>query len=136
MARVIAADPTLADWQRRRARDQSILGIVRRALPRTLAAGVAVADAESGELRLSVQSGAYAAVLRQRGADLLPALAREGWEFTAIKVVVQPGVWPVHDKKPEPNQWDNRANRPLSELRDGLSTGPLKAALAKLLARH
>ena len=136
MARVIAADPALADWERRRARDQAILKIVRRALPRTLAAGIAVADAESGELRLSVQSGAYAAVLRQRGADLLPALAREGWEFTAIKVVVQPGVWPVHDKKLPSIQWDSRANQPLSELRDGLPPGPLRAALAKLLAKR
>ncbi len=133
MARVIAADPALADWQRRRARDQSILTIVRRALPRTLAAGIAVADAESGELRLSVQSGAYAAVLRQRGADLLPALATEGWEFTAIKVAVQPGNIPMPNKKSPPIQWDTQASKPMAGLRDGLPPGPLKDAVARLL---
>ncbi len=133
MARVIAADPKLADWQHRRDRDQAILGIVRRVLPRNLAADIAVADAESGELKLAAPSGAFAAVLRQRGADLLPALAREGWEFTAINVVVQPRNFPLVKKKSPQIQWDSLASRPLAGLRDNLAPGPLKAALARLL---
>lgn len=133
MARVIASDPRLADWQRRRARDDALMQIVRRLLPRNLGGDIAVADAESGELRLTAPSGAYAAVLRQRSADLLSTLAREGWEFTAIKVVVQPRNNPVIRAKSPQIQWDTRANQPLAGLRDDLPAGPLKAALARLL---
>jgi len=133
MARVIASDPRLADWQRRRARDDALMQIVRRLLPRNLGGDIAVADAESGELRLTAPSGAYAAVLRQRSADLLSTLAREGWEFTAIKVVVQPRNNPAIRTKSPQIQWDTRASQPLAGLRDDLPGGPLKAALAKLL---
>ena len=133
MARVIASDPRLADWQRRRARDDALMQIVRRLLPRNLGGDIAVADAESGELRLMAPSGAYAAVLRQRSADLLSTLAREGWEFTAIKVVVQPRNNPVIRTKSPQIQWDAQASQPLAGLRDDLPAGPLKAALAKLL---
>jgi hypothetical protein len=133
MARVISGDPQLADWQRRHARDQAIIRVVREALPRALSADIAVADAESGELRLAAPSGAFAAVVRQRGADLLSALARKGWEFTAIKVVVQPRNMPLSRKKSAQIQWDASATTPLAGLRDDLPTGPLKAALARLL---
>lgn len=133
MARVIAGDPKLADWQRRHARDQAIIQIVRQALPQNLAADIHVADAESAELKLSAPSGAFAAVLRQRGAGLLPALARKGWEFTAIKVIVQPRNVPIKRHKSSQIQWDAQASRPLANLRDDLPAGPLKAALARLL---
>ncbi len=133
MARVLSGDPQLADWQRRYARDQAIIRIVRDTLPRTLSADIAVADAESGELRLAAPSGAFAAVLRQRSAALLSALTRKGWEFTAIKVVVQPRNTPTPKKKSSQIQWDAQASKPLAGLRDDLPPGPLKAALARLL---
>ncbi len=133
LARVIAADPQLADWRRRHARDQAILDVVRRALPRNLTADIAVNDAETTELHLSAPSGAFAAVLRQRGAALLAALTQEGWEFTAIKVVVQPRNARAIQRKSQQIQWDSTASRPLAGLRDELPQGPLKAALARLL---
>ena len=133
MARVIAGDPQLADWRRRHARDQAILGVVCRALPRNLVADIAITDAEPGELRLSAPSGAFAAVLRQRGAALLAALAQEGWEFTAIKVVVQPRHSPEVRRKSVTIQWAAEASPALAGLRDNLPQGPLRAALAKLL---
>jgi hypothetical protein len=133
MARVLSGDPQLADWQRRYARDQAIIRIVRDALPRALSADIAVADAESGELRLAAPSGAFAAVVRQRGADVLSALAGKGWEFTAIKVVVQPRNMPAPKKKSSRIQWDAQAGKPLVGLRDALPPGPLKMALARLL---
>ena len=133
MARVIAGDPQLADWKRRHARAEAILAVVRRSLPRNLATDIAIADADAAELRLSAPSGAFAAVLRQRGALLLSALVQEGWEFTAIKVVVQPRNPPATRHKSSRIQWDNQANQPLVGLRDQLPPGPLKQALAKLL---
>ena len=114
MARVLSGDPQLADWQRRYARDQAIIRVVREALPRTLSADIAVADAESAELKLGAPSGAFAAVVRQRGADVLSALARKGWEFTAIKVVVQPRNMPSSKKKSSQIQWDAQARKPLT----------------------
>ncbi|MEO6929126.1 MAG: hypothetical protein ABI190_08170 [Casimicrobiaceae bacterium] len=133
MARVIAGDPQLADWKRRHARAEAILAVVRRSLPRNLATDIAIADADAAELRLSAPSGAFAAVLRQRGALLLSALVREGWEFTAIKVVVQPRNSAATWRKSSRIQWDSRANQPLVGLRDQLPPGPLKQALAKLV---
>lgn len=133
MARVIAGDPQLADWQRRYTRDQAILAVIREQLPRTLTTDVVVVDAETDELRLAAPSGAFATVLRQRSARLIAALARKGWEFTAIKVVVQPRNVPAQWHKSSQIQWDATARPPLAGLRDNLPPGPLKAALARLL---
>lgn len=133
LAHVIAGDAKLADWQRRSARDQAIVRIVRQALPQSFAAEVVVADAQSGELKLGAPSGAVAATLRLRSIDIRSALVREGWEFTAIKVIVQPRNSP--EKRPQSLkiQWDARAKQPLAGLRDQLPPGPLKTAVARLL---
>ena len=77
-----------------------------------------------------------AAVLRQRGADLVSALAREGLECTAIKVVVQPRPTAGVDRKTKAIQWDESASRALASLCGSLPDGPLKAAVGRLLRRH
>jgi Dna[CI] antecedent, DciA len=136
LARVFATDPQMAQWQRRIAHGEAILHVVRRVLPRALGAELAVDAGESGELRLVAASGAMAAVLRQRVADLKPALAREGWEFTDIKVVVQPRAAPAVLKKQHTIQWDANATPALRQLRDTLPEGPLKAAVGRLLRQH
>jgi hypothetical protein len=133
---VLAAHPQTAEWQRRVARNEAILKVLRRVLPRALGAELTVDAGESGELRLVAASGAVAAVLRQRAADLLPALAREGCEFTAIRVVVQPRPTAGVARKTHTIQWDGSASAALGQLAGQLPAGPLKAAVERLLRRH
>ena len=130
--RIFAADPQIAQWQRRVARNEAILESVRRFLPRDLGASIAVDTGEPGELKLVTASGAIAAVLRQRVADLLPALAREGLDFTVIRVVVQPRAGAVPREKTSRNQLAASAAEAFRRLADALPDGPLKAAAARL----
>jgi hypothetical protein len=136
LSRIVADDPTLADWQRRRIRDEAVLQILRRALPRALAAQIAIADALALELVIAGPSGAVAAVVRQRAPDLLARLTREGWEFTGIRVVVQPRVTAGAEKKPVTLQLDSAAIPALSALRDGLPPGELRDALERIVAKR
>jgi hypothetical protein len=43
---------------------------------------------------------------------------------------------PLSSAKAEPRQWDSVNRRPLVALEAGLSPGPLKAALARLLRKR
>jgi hypothetical protein len=133
---VLAAHPQTAEWQRRVARNEAIMKVLRRVLPRALGAELTVDAGESGELRLVAASGAVAALLRQRGSDLMSALAREGLECTAIRVVVQPRPTAGVDRKTHAIQWDESASQALSKLCGTLPDGPLKAAVGRLLRRH
>lgn len=132
---ILADDATLARWEERRRRLDALTGIVRRRLPRPLAERIRVADAEGRELTLVSDAGATAAIVRQRGPDLLAALQREGWEFTGIRVRVQVRVEPARLNKRAHNQIDRTALRPLAGLARDLPPGPLKAALARFLRR-
>ncbi len=136
LSRIVADDPRLADWGRRRVRDEAILQILRRVLPRALAAEITVADAQSPELIIAGPSGSVAAVVRQRGPDLLARLGREGWEFTGIRVVVQPRVTAGPKAKTVTLQMDSTAIPALAALRDSLAPSPLKDALARIVARR
>jgi hypothetical protein len=135
LQRILAADPALAAWEARRRRECALTAIVRRHLPRALAPHVRVADDRGPELALAANSGAIAAVARQRAPDLLAELRREGFEFSAIRVRVQVGSAPPEQKKPVAKQVDRAALRPLAELERGLPAGPLKASLARFLRR-
>ncbi len=136
LSRIVADEPALADWERRRARDAAILAVVARAVPRALVGELTVADAASGVLVLAGPSGAVAAVLRQRVPDLQARLLREGWEFTAIRVVVQPRMRAAPARKIVTNQLDRGAIPALAELRDRLPEGPLRASVERLLRRR
>lgn len=136
LSRIVAADPTLADWERRRVQDEKLLRVLRSALPRALAAHVAIADATAQELVIAGPSGAVAAVVRQRVPILLAHLAREGWEFTGIKVVVQPRNERARETKNVTLQMDSAAIPALAALRDRLEEGPLKASLARIVAKR
>ena len=136
LSRIVADDPALADWQRRRVRDEALLLVLRRALPRALAAQIAIADAQAKELTIAGPSGAVAAVVRQRTPDLLARLTREGWEFTGIRVVVQPRAPAGPDKKLVTLHMDSAAVPALSALRDALPPGALRDALARIVAKR
>jgi hypothetical protein len=133
IARVVAADPRLAAWNARRQHESELMQALLQVLPRPLAAHVWVSEAVPPTLELGTATGAVAAVLRQRGPDVLAALAQKGWKFTGIRVRVQPRIAPKASEKTLSHQWDNRAKRPLAALEAGLPQGPLKAALQRLL---
>jgi hypothetical protein len=133
LARVIETDAQLAAWNLRRVREEKLLTALRRALPRPVAERVFVADADGSSLELSTSAGAIATIVRQQGPQLLAALARDGWQFSGMRIRVQPGNMPLSSIKALPRQWDNASRRPLVALHERLGDGPLKAALQRLL---
>jgi hypothetical protein len=133
LSRIFAADPTIADWDSRRLHDATLAQLIRRHLPRPLADRVRVAVAGEGELELAVDTGAIAAVLRQRSPDLLATLRGERPEFTGIRVRVQVRPDSGTQQKIKRNQLDKESVRPLAGLAADLPPGPLKAALLKLV---
>ena len=133
--RVLNSDPTLAGWAARRDHEEALAGIVRRHLPRPLALRVRIAEERNGQLELAADAGAVAAIVRQRSAELLIALKREGWEFTGIRVRVQVRIDPPPKRKILANPVDRALLQPLAGLSRTLSPGPLKAALERFLRR-
>lgn len=131
--RIVAGDSQLKSWNERRLREEALLRTVRSVLPRPVAERVHIADGEGSTLELSTSSGAIASVVRQRGPDLLAALAGTGRQFSGIRVRVQPRIMPLSLAKSLPRQWDSSSRRPLVALEASLPAGPLKAALARLL---
>ena len=135
LARVLADDPLLAAWDRRRRQEARVTQAVQRALPRPLAAHVAAQLPAPDRLDLVVATGTLAAALRLRLPAVRSALEREGLEFRDFRVRVQPGVVPEPAKKSVPRQWDRRQKPALDELAATLPDGPLKAAVAGWLRR-
>ncbi len=135
LQRVLRSDATLAAWTSRYDREQALAAIVRRHLPRPLALRIRVAEGQDGQLELAADAGAVAAIVRQRTAELLAAVKREGWEFTGIRVRVQVRSDPVPVRKPLANPLDRSSLRPLSALARTLPAGPLKTALDRFLRR-
>ncbi len=133
--RIVGADATLAAWAERRHREEALACTIRRLLPRPLATRFRVADTRNGQLELAADAGAIAAILRQRGAELLTTLRREGWQFSAIRVRVQVRVDPAPSRKTLANPLDRSALPPLATLARELPAGPLKAALERFLRR-
>ncbi len=135
IASIVEADAQLKAWNDRRIREDALLRAVRRVLPRPVAERVFVTNGGAAQLELGTTAGAIASVVRQRGPDIVAALAREGWQFSGIRIRVQPQSMPLAYPKPEARQWDSSARRPMAALHDRLAGGPLKDALGRLLRR-
>ena len=135
LQRILRSDATLAAWAARRDREVALAEIVRRHLPRPLALRIRVAEERNGQLELAADAGAIAAIVRQRSAELLTALKREGWEFTGIRVRVQVRVDPQPKRKVVANPVDRTLLQPLVALSHALPAGPLKTALERFLRR-
>jgi len=135
LKRIVATDATLAEWEARRSREQALTVLVRRLLPRAFATRIHVAGARDGELELSADAGAVAAVLRQRSGDLLHALRSQGWEFRSIRVRVHVRTGSDPPPKLSVNQPDRASLRSLDALARTLPRGPLKVALERFLRR-
>jgi len=107
------------------------MGLLSRHLPRPLAERVRVTDCREGVLELAANAGAIAATLRQRAPELRAALARDGIDFTEIRVRVQVAAAAGARERRELHHWDSRHATPLFDLADRLRDGPLKTALTR-----
>lgn len=132
LARILAADATLAGWQQRAQAEAQLTALVRRHLPRALAPRIRVADTAGGVLTLATGTGTVAAVVRQRLPTLLGELAREGRHFTEIRVRVQVRGDPTEPAKPLKQHRKPADPAPLRALASRLPDGPLKAAVERL----
>ena len=135
LQRILRSDATLAGWAARRDREEALAGIVRRHLPRPLGLRIRVAEERNGQLELAADAGAVAAIVRQRSAELLTALKREGWEFTGIRVRVQVRFAAPERAKAVANPVDRSLLQPLATLSRALPAGPLRASLERFLRR-
>jgi len=135
LARVLAADATIAAWHARALAESALTTAVRRHLPRALADRVHVAAATQPTLMLATNSGTIAAVVRQRLPDILGELKREGCNFTEIRVRVQVRVDAAPSEKPMKIQRERIDPAPLRRLAETLAEGPLKAAVLRLARR-
>jgi hypothetical protein len=131
LAGVLQSEPELAGWTARHRREAELTLLVRKHLPRPVAERIRVAGTREGVLELAAGSGAIAAALRQRAPDLRLSLARDGWDFTEIRVRVQVAPRSGEITKTPKHQWDSREAAPLFALADRLPDGPLKAAIAR-----
>lgn len=130
---VLASDERLAAWSARHANEQDLLRRVRRMLPPPVAERIVVSDDGSGRLEVSTSAGAIAALVRQKGPELLRELRRQGRGFSELRVRVAPRGASAGAQRPVPRAWDHDATRPLSRLASTLPDGPLRNAIAQLL---
>jgi hypothetical protein len=135
LARILAADATLAGWTQRARAEAELTAAVRRLLPRALAERVRVAEVTDATLTLATSTGTVAAVVRQRGPTILGELTREGRNFTEIRVRVQVRGDAPPDAKPSKIQRIKVDPAPLHRLAETLPDGPLRAAVQKLARR-
>ena len=135
LKQILTGESVLAELLRRWQRELALEQRVKQVLPPALAAQVAVADGRPPELVIAAASGAAAALVRQRGPDVLQALAHEGWEFTAIRVRVQarPAAQPGVNVLVK--QIDEASAAKLRAVAAALGDTGLSAALTRLAAR-
>jgi len=133
LQRILAADPALAAWDTRMRRELALTCVVRSGLPRQLATRIRVIDAERETLEIVADSGAVAAAVRQRLPGVLAQLAKDGHEFTGIRLHVQVRTGAEIAPKRSANPIDKLGIAPLARLADRLPPGPLKASVARLL---
>ncbi|MEP6943141.1 MAG: DciA family protein [Betaproteobacteria bacterium] len=135
LRQIIRGESSMAELLNRRQKELAVEQHVKRALPRSLAACVSVADARSSELALSATSGAAAALLRQRSPQLQQALAAEGCEFTGIRVRVQARGVAVSADNRVKKQLDVTVSATLVAAAARLGDSPLAHALLRLAGR-
>ena len=131
LARVLQSEAQFAEWTTRYRQEAALTLLLRKHLPRPIAERIRVTDTRAGVLELAASAGAIAATLRQRAPELRAALARDGCDFTEIRVRVQVAGIAGPTQKPLPRQWDSASAAPIFDLADRLPDGPLKAALTR-----
>ena len=129
---ILKSESSFDDLLHRQQREAALQDRVHQALPPALANYVTVVDARSAELELGAASGAAAALLRQHAPDLKIALAREGWEFTGIRVRVQARLARESPPNSPKKQIDTASAAALLALAAKLGESPLAQALQRL----
>jgi len=109
--------------------------VVRRCLPRLLAESVHVRMPPGADPLITTDTGAVAAIVRQRLPELAAALQHEGINSSGLRVRVQVRIDPGQAKKIVNNQPDRLALQPLGELARRLPPGPLRQALERFVRR-
>ena len=132
LQQIMTGESVMAELLKRRQHEHELEARVRRALPPSLAACVAVADGRSPELLLAAVSGAAAALLRQRTPDLLRILKADGCEFTGIRVRVQARPKSTPRANSFKKQIDALAAVRLMATAEALGDSPLAEALKRL----
>ena len=135
LARILAADATIAAWHARARAESELTSAVRRHLPRALADRVHVAEIANTTLTLATSTGTVAAVVRQRLPTVLGGLQREGCNFTEIRVRVQVRGEAPESAKSLKIQRKKTDPAPLRRLAESLPDGPLKTAVLRLARR-
>jgi len=131
LARILESDSQLSAWTARHREEVALTQALRRHLPRPIADRMRVADARNGVLEIAATAGAIAATLRHRAPGLRVLLARDGWDFTEIRVRVQVAAGPGAEQKTLKRQWDSSSAAPLFNLAPTLPAGPLRDALTR-----
>ena len=104
------------------------------ALPANLAASVALAIAETGELVLYADNGAVATKLKHLAPRILSFLQQRGVEVTGIRVQVQVGI--RHNPLPQKQIFlSPEGRKAIQNLAKRIESSPLKAALEQLSRR-
>ncbi len=94
-----------------------------------------VANYKSGTLVIHTENGAVAAKLRQLSQRLCDELSKGGTECNGMLVKVQPRQLPLRSSSSPQKPLSSKAAASLETLAGRLPEGPLKSALAALLAR-
>ena len=131
IARVLESDAQFAAWTARARQEAALTRLVRKHLPRPIAERVRASAAGGAVLELAASGSAIATALRQRAPALQAALSRDGCNFTEVRVRVQVVAHAPAELERPSHQWDSARARPLFDLADRLSDGPLKSALAR-----
>lgn len=104
------------------------------ALPANLAASVALAVAETGELVLYADNGAVATKLKHLTPRILIFLQQRGIEVTGIRVQMQVGI--RHNPLPQKQiLLSLEGRKAIQDLAERIESSPLKAALEQLSRR-
>jgi len=106
------------------------------AAPKSLAEYSKVGALERGTLILLAENGAIAAKLRQQLPTLLSKFQQRGIQVNAIRVEVQAGIRRDEKRPHNDKRIDETGLESLQKLQSRLEDGPLKGALARLLAHQ
>jgi len=94
-----------------------------------------VANYQSGTVVIHTENGAVAAKLRQMSQRLCDELSKGGTECSGMLVKVQPRQLPLRSSGSTQKPLSAQAVASLETVAGNLPAGPLKGALASLLAR-
>lgn len=126
--------PELQGLTRQVKRLSALQGTLAEALPANLAASVALAVAETGELLLYADNGAVATKLKHLAPRILIFLQQRGVEVTGIRVQVQAGI--RHNPLPQKQiLLSPEGRKAIQDLAKRIESSPLKSALEQLSRR-